>query len=66
VPDDAVANMIDALKLFGIGSSWGGFESPLHSRKPDEWTNDYEMECLRAADSAAHPAEKFRRHDSLI
>ena len=27
VPDDAVENMIDALKLFGIGSSWGGFES---------------------------------------
>jgi cystathionine beta-lyase len=27
VPDDTVATMIDALKLFGIGSSWGGFES---------------------------------------
>ncbi len=27
VGDKAVAAMIDALKLFGIGSSWGGFES---------------------------------------
>ena len=27
VSDAAVAALIDALKLFGIGSSWGGFES---------------------------------------
>ena len=27
VADDAVAEMIDELKIFGIGSSWGGFES---------------------------------------
>lgn len=27
VADEAVAAMINALKLFGIGSSWGGFES---------------------------------------
>ena len=27
VSDAAVAALIDALELFGIGSSWGGFES---------------------------------------
>jgi len=27
VPDPAVAAFVDSLKLFGIGSSWGGFES---------------------------------------
>ena len=27
VPDSAVAALVDSLKLFGIGSSWGGFES---------------------------------------
>jgi len=26
-PDSAVAVLVDSLKLFGIGSSWGGFES---------------------------------------
>lgn len=43
VPDDIVANMIDALKLFGIGSSWGGFESlcirtsPTNGRTATKW-----------------------------
>ena len=27
IPDAAVAAFVDSLKLFGIGSSWGGFES---------------------------------------
>jgi len=27
VPQAAVAAFIDALQLFGIGASWGGFES---------------------------------------
>ena len=27
VPDAAVARFLDALRLFGLGFSWGGFES---------------------------------------
>jgi cysteine-S-conjugate beta-lyase len=44
VPDDAVADMIDELKLFGIGSSWGGFESlciranPAKGRTATKWS----------------------------
>jgi cystathionine beta-lyase len=44
VPDDAVADMIDELKLFGIGSSWGGFESlciranPARGRTATKWS----------------------------
>lgn len=34
VADTAVAAMIDELKLFGIGSSWGGFESLCIRAKP--------------------------------
>jgi cysteine-S-conjugate beta-lyase len=34
VADSAVAAMIDELKLFGIGSSWGGFESLCIRAKP--------------------------------
>jgi cysteine-S-conjugate beta-lyase len=46
VPDDAVANMIDALKLFGISSSWAGFESlciranPTNGRTTTKWSAD--------------------------
>ena len=43
--DDArAASFVDALKLFGIGVSWGGFESlaivshPSHSRSATNWT----------------------------
>ncbi|MDB5811110.1 MAG: metC [Betaproteobacteria bacterium] len=44
VADDAVADMIDALELFGIGSSWGGFESlciranPARGRTATKWS----------------------------
>jgi len=44
VADDAVASMIDALTLFGIGSSWGGFESlciranPAKGRTATKWS----------------------------
>jgi len=44
VADDAVASMIDALTLFGIGSSWGGFESlciranPAKARTATKWS----------------------------
>ena len=33
--DEAVRNMIDGLELFGIGSSWGGFESLCIANKRD-------------------------------
>lgn len=42
-PKSAVANMIESLRLFGIGSSWGGFESlivpgyPARSRTATKW-----------------------------
>jgi cystathionine beta-lyase len=44
VADDAVADMIDELKIFGIGSSWGGFESlciranPAKGRTATKWS----------------------------
>ena len=44
VADEAVADMIDELKLFGIGSSWGGFESlciranPAKGRTATKWS----------------------------
>ncbi len=44
VADDTVADMIDELMLFGIGSSWGGFESlciranPAKGRTATKWS----------------------------
>jgi cystathionine beta-lyase len=35
VSDAAVAAFVNALKLFGIGSSWGGFESLVTAPKPE-------------------------------
>ena len=35
VSDAAVATFVNALKLFGIGSSWGGFESLVTAPKPE-------------------------------
>lgn len=35
--DDAVARMIDGLALFGLGASWGGFESLVLSQKPEQF-----------------------------
>ncbi len=43
-PDSAVVAMLDGMKLFGMGFSWGGFESlilpvePWISRTATEWT----------------------------
>jgi len=34
VPDDALAAMLDGLKLFGMGYSWGGFESLILASEP--------------------------------
>ncbi len=44
VPLEALKTFFDALKLFGIGFSWGGFESlcvhvrPEHNRTATQWT----------------------------
>ena len=41
--DPGAAALVDALRLFGIGVSWGGFESlaivshPSHSRSATKW-----------------------------
>jgi cystathionine beta-lyase len=50
-PKAAVDAMLDGLALFGIGASWGGFESlalpvdPTHVRTATPWTDD--RPCLR-------------------
>ena len=49
--DDAVAAMLDGLKLYGMGASWGGFESlilpfdPMENRTVTPWNRD--GRCLR-------------------
>ena len=51
VSDRALCAMIDALELYGIGSSWGGFESlivpfdPRETRTATQWT--YKGPCFR-------------------
>jgi cystathionine beta-lyase len=37
VPDKAVAAMLDGLTLFGMGYSWGGFESLILPFDPSEY-----------------------------
>ncbi len=50
-PRESVANMVDNLELFGIGASWGGYESlildfnPRHARTATSWDKD--ATCLR-------------------
>ena len=51
VSDRALCAMIDGLELYGIGSSWGGFESlivpfdPRETRTATQWT--YKGPCFR-------------------
>ena len=51
VSDSALCAMIDGLELYGIGSSWGGFESlivpfdPREARTATQWT--YKGPCFR-------------------
>lgn len=35
--DDDLARMIDGLKLFGLGASWGGYESLVIHQKPEQF-----------------------------
>lgn len=48
---DAVANMVDNMKIFGIGASWGGFESlimpidPSNIRTASRWP--HKNTCIR-------------------
>ena len=49
VPDKLVKKMIDELELFGLGASWGGFESLILrtqlTRNIADWDNKYP--CVR-------------------
>ena len=49
VPDKLVNKMIDELELFGLGASWGGFESLILrtqlTRNIADWDNKYP--CVR-------------------
>ena len=69
---DAMAAMLDGLELFGMGDSWGGYESlvvpfdPRRLRSATRWT--HEGQCLRfhiglesADDLKADLAEGFQR-----
>ncbi len=61
VPEEAVFAMVDHLKYFGIGASWGGFESLvrlLHMesyRSAVPWTSD--CPCLRLHIGLEHPKD---------
>jgi len=54
--DQALAAMIDGLELYGIGSSWGGFESLIVPFDPRE---------ARTATRWPHPGPCFRIHAGL-
>lgn len=56
VSERALAAMIDGLELYGIGSSWGGFESLIVPFDPRE---------MRTATQWPHPGPCFRIHAGL-
>ena len=56
VSDRALCAMIDGLELYGIGSSWGGFESLIVPFDPRE---------TRTATTWPHPGPCFRIHAGL-
>ncbi|MFY9628457.1 MAG: cystathionine beta-lyase [Methylocystis sp.] len=72
VPNDAVAAFIDALELFGIGYSWGGYESLVmpfdctRSRTATRWTQEgpalrFSVGLEDVADLQADIAAAFER-----
>ena len=50
-PRKAVAAMVDGLELFGMGASWGGYESLVLPQDPNAFRSvtpwPYEGQCLR-------------------
>ncbi len=60
-PEKAVAALLDGLQLFGIGYSWGGYESlaiptyPHEIRETSSWNPDYP--CLRFHAGLEHPED---------
>ncbi|MBT4428695.1 MAG: cystathionine beta-lyase [Rhodospirillaceae bacterium] len=58
-PEEAVAAMLDGLELFGMGYSWGGYESlaiptyPHQVRETSDWDPAYP--CLRFHAGLEHP-----------
>ena len=60
-PKEAVYAMIDALDLFGIGASWGGFESLIQPMYPERIRTATRMGRRRAPASASISASKTRK-----
>ena len=58
---EAVYAMIDALDLFGIGASWGGFESLIQPTYPERIRTATRMGSRGAAGCASISASKTRR-----
>jgi len=56
VEEKAFAALVDGLELFGLGASWGGFESLVMPTHPEE---------LRSATNWPHPGPCFRIHAGL-
>jgi len=56
VSEKAFAALVDGLELFGLGASWGGFESLIMPNRP---------ETLRTATKWTHPGRCFRIHAGL-
>ena len=55
-PKAGVRAMLDGLKLFGMGFSWGGFESLIVPFDPREY---------RTASTWTHPGQALRLHIGL-
>ena len=53
--------MIDALDLFGIGASWGGFESLIQPAYPDAHPHRHALGTPKARSCASISASKTRR-----
>jgi cystathionine beta-lyase len=56
IPERAMAALLDALELFGIGASWGGYESLVMPAQPGD---------LRTATRWPHRGPFFRVHAGL-
>jgi cystathionine beta-lyase len=56
IPTPAMAALLDGLELFGIGASWGGYESLVMPAQPSE---------LRTATGWPHRGPMFRVHAGL-
>ena len=60
-PQKAVDTMLNTLKLFGMGFSWGGFESPRDSLRLQRLSHGDEMGARRPDAATSHRAREHRR-----